>query len=235
MFRILACCQKCQAILLSYCWIIFHWYINHLIFIHSSVDGHLGCFCILNIVNKAAISVGVYIFLKNTVFNSFGYVLNSGVTGLYGRPAFNFLRNRHIVFHTIEPIYIPINTVWGFLFFFFFFCGILTRTCCPLSLDNDHFDRCEVIIFHCSFDLHFPAAAAKSLQSCPTLCNPIDGSPPGSPDPGILQARILEWVAISFSTAFPCWYDIVRLFTSLLSIFDVLFASQFTSWSSTRL
>ena len=43
------------------------------------------------------------------------------------------------------------------------------------------------------------AAAAKSLQSCPTLCDPIDGSPPGSPVPGILQARILEWVAISFS------------------------------------
>ena len=45
------------------------------------------------------------------------------------------------------------------------------------------------------------AAAAKSLQSCPTLCNPIDGSPPGSLVPGILQARTLEWVAISFSSA----------------------------------
>ena len=45
------------------------------------------------------------------------------------------------------------------------------------------------------------AAAAKSLQSCPTLCNPIDGSPPGFPVPGILQARTLEWVAISFSNA----------------------------------
>ena len=44
-------------------------------------------------------------------------------------------------------------------------------------------------------------AAAKSLQLCPTLCNPIDGSPPGSPVPGILQARTLEWVAISFSSA----------------------------------
>ena len=44
-------------------------------------------------------------------------------------------------------------------------------------------------------------AATKSLQSCPTLCNPIDGSPPGSPVPGILQARTLEWVAISFSNA----------------------------------
>ena len=43
------------------------------------------------------------------------------------------------------------------------------------------------------------AAAAKSLQSCPTLCNPIDGSPPGSTIPGILQAKALEWVAISFS------------------------------------
>ena len=42
-------------------------------------------------------------------------------------------------------------------------------------------------------------AAAKSLQSCPTLCNPIDGSLPGSPVPGILQARTVEWVAISFS------------------------------------
>jgi len=45
------------------------------------------------------------------------------------------------------------------------------------------------------------AAAAKSLQSCPTLCDPIDGSPPGSSVPGILQARTLEWVAISFSNA----------------------------------
>ena len=42
-------------------------------------------------------------------------------------------------------------------------------------------------------------AAAKSLQSCPTLCDPADGSPPGSPIPGILQARTLKWVAISFS------------------------------------
>ena len=45
------------------------------------------------------------------------------------------------------------------------------------------------------------AAAAKSLQSCPTLCDPTDGSPPGSPVPGILQARTLEWVTISFSNA----------------------------------
>ena len=52
-----------------------------------------------------------------------------------------------------------------------------------------------------SFPVTTAAAAAKSLQSCPTLSDPIDGSPPGSPIPGILQARILEWVAISFSNA----------------------------------
>ena len=59
--------------------------------------------------------------------------------------------------------------------------------------------------FICSFFFSCPlcsaAAAAKSLQSCPTLCDPMDGSPPGSPVPGILQARTLEWVAISFSNA----------------------------------
>ena len=49
--------------------------------------------------------------------------------------------------------------------------------------------------------IYAAAVAAKSLQSCPTLCDPIDGSPPGSPIPGILQARTLEWVAISFSNA----------------------------------
>ena len=53
-----------------------------------------------------------------------------------------------------------------------------------------------------SISYQFPLwHVAKSLQSCLTLCDPIDGSPPGSPVPGILQARTLEWVAISFSNA----------------------------------
>ena len=56
--------------------------------------------------------------------------------------------------------------------------------------------RTRTLLYHCT-----AAAAAKSLQSCLTLCDPIDGSPPGSPVPGILQARTLEWVAISFSNA----------------------------------
>ena len=53
----------------------------------------------------------------------------------------------------------------------------------------------------CVSGIELHAAAAKSLQSCLTLCDPIDGSPPGSPVPGILQARTLDWVAISFSNA----------------------------------
>ena len=52
-----------------------------------------------------------------------------------------------------------------------------------------------------SLNGEYKGSIAKSLQSCLTLCNPIDGSPPGSPVPGILQARTLEWVAISFSNA----------------------------------
>ena len=67
------------------------------------------------------------------------------------------------------------------------------------------------------------AAAAKSLQSCPTVCNPIDGSPPGSPVPGILQARTLEWVAISFSNAWK-WKVKVKLLSRVQ-----LFATPWTA------
>ena len=66
------------------------------------------------------------------------------------------------------------------------------------------------------------AAAAKSLQSCPTLCDPIDSSPPGSPVPGILQARILEWVAISFSNAWK-WKvksEVTQLCLTLSDLMD---------------
>ena len=61
------------------------------------------------------------------------------------------------------------------------------------------FLKCDPFLF--SIYISAAAAAAKSLHSCPTLCDPTDGSPPGSPVPGILQARTLEWVAISFSNA----------------------------------
>ena len=60
------------------------------------------------------------------------------------------------------------------------------------------------------FHVNAVTAVAKSLQSCPTLCDPIDSSPPGSPVPGILQARTLEWVAISFSNTWK-WKVKVKL------------------------
>ena len=62
------------------------------------------------------------------------------------------------------------------------------------------------------------AAAAKSLQSCLTLCDPIDGSPPGSPIPGILQARTLEWLAISFSNAWKWKVKVKSLSRVRLSV-----------------
>ena len=67
--------------------------------------------------------------------------------------------------------------------------------------------------------ISFSPAAAKSLQSCLTVCDPTDGSPPGSAIPGILQARILEWVAISFSTFSPDspLKQILSSFTSLVT------------------
>ena len=71
-----------------------------------------------------------------------------------------------------------------------------------LSLSLPLGPRGEPIFLSLSYSVTAAAAAAaKSLQSCPTLCDPIDGSPPGSPIPAILQARTLEWVAISFSNA----------------------------------
>ena len=75
----------------------------------------------------------------------------------------------------------------------------------PLCIHSNHCSGSVGSIFlHFSYlalPSKFIAAAAKSLQSCPTLYDPIDGSPPGSPVPGIVQARTLEWVAISFSNA----------------------------------
>ena len=65
----------------------------------------------------------------------------------------------------------------------------------------NHLEACLYIYTLFDSRKNAAATAAKSLQSCPTLCDPIDGSPPGSPVPGILQARTPEWVAISFSNA----------------------------------
>ena len=71
----------------------------------------------------------------------------------------------------------------------------------PLSLVSPALQADSLPLSHQGSPQREVAAAVKSLQSCPTLCDPIDSSPPGSPVPGILQARTLEWVAISFSSA----------------------------------
>ena len=95
----------------------------------------------------------------------------------------------------IECIQIPIssaNLSWALMLCFQLFISRLLLK--PQSSSQS--SRFETLCPYCT-----AAAAAKSLQSCPTLCNPIDSSPPGSPIPGILQARTLEWLAISFSNA----------------------------------
>ena len=101
------------------------------------------------------------------------------------------------------------------LFFYFkkCICMFLNKNCVYLRCTIWRFDThgeivttVKLIILSCPhiiivFLCDAAASAAKLLQSCPTLCDPMDGSPPGSPIPGILQARTLEWVAISFSNA----------------------------------
>ena len=79
----------------------------------------------------------------------------------------------------------------------------------------------SAVVGRCVLYMSFAAAAAKSLQSCLTLCDPIDGSPPGSPVPGILQARTLEWVAISFSDICPLDITILYVvqFCLLVNVF----------------
>ena len=82
-------------------------------------------------------------------------------------------------------------------------------------LVGSHFQILLPLFFSGLLPDNMHAAAAKSRQSCPTLCDPIDGSPPGSPVPGILQARTLEWVAISFCNAWK-WKMKVELLIHVL-------------------
>ena len=109
----------------------------HIFFMHSSVDGHLGCFCVMAIINNAAMNIGVHIFFRIMVFSE--YVPRSRIAGSYGSSIFSFLRNLHTVpnwlYQFTSPH--PLQRLW---FVGFLMMAILTG--------------CEVIP-HCSFDLHF--------------------------------------------------------------------------------
>ena len=110
----------------------------------------------------------------------------------------SFKEKEHLVF---QPDLTSVERGKCFLYFFFLVAMIVF----PIKqLKEDGISSCVYYGDKVRNTLKLPAAAAaaaKSLQSCPTLCDPIDGSPPDSPVPGILQARTLEWVAISFSNA----------------------------------
>ena len=127
-------------------------YIYHIFFIHSSVDGHLGCFHILAFVNSAAMNIGVHVSFQNRVFVFSRCILKSGIAGSYGSSTFSFLRN---------PPYCSCSPQWlqQFTFPLTVQEGSLFSTPSPVFIvcrffHDGHSDLCEVIP-HCSFDLYF--------------------------------------------------------------------------------
>ena len=147
----------------------------HSFLIHSSADGHLGCFHILAMINSA-VNIGVHVSLSILV--SSVCMPSSGIAGSYGSSVCSrcFLKEGNRALDGTELLT----------------CGWIQQT--PRST---HVLYLSVV--YPSTYLPILESESEVAQSCPTLCDPMDCSLPGFSGPGIFQARMLEWVAISFS------------------------------------